>query len=79
MSAAAALDGAVNLLAIPWLIKLQREEKVSNAFQGVCLVAIAAEMGTAFVLAAGPVAPIPIIAALVAASVYKFALIVLAP
>ena len=79
MSAAAAVDATVNVLALPWLWRLLSENKVSSAFQGVLLTAIAAEMGTAFVLASLPSRPLPVIAGLVAASLVKFALLVIAP
>jgi hypothetical protein len=79
ISAAIAVDLAINAVAVPWLIKLQREERSSRTFQGVCTLALAAELGTAFVLTARTPAPILVIATLGALAIYKFALIVLAP
>jgi hypothetical protein len=79
VTAAVAADLAVNVIAIPWFIRLNREDRPSSAFQAVCALALAAECATAFVLTAREPAPVLVISVLAALALYKFALIVLSP
>jgi hypothetical protein len=78
-TALAALDFALNVLAVPWLLRLRRDERRSGFFQAACGIALALELAVAFVLTAMRPLPLLAIAALAALALYKFALVVLAP
>ena len=78
-AAAVTADLALNLLAVPWLFKLQREGRSSARFQAACALGMAAEFAAAFVLSAWTPPPLPVIGALVALGLYKFALLAIAP